>query len=87
MKCILILVMEPWNIGSTSIVMIDIWINLFNAYYNQEKNYQPGLKPVTDKYKVVGIELGQIMRHLQLIQHSRGKNLLLLKHRHHDVTE
>ena len=77
MKVILILGMEPWIIGSTKLVMTDIGTNLFDAYYNRAKNYQPGLKPGTDKDKVVGIKLGQIMFHLQLLHHTRENNLLL----------
>ena len=46
-------------IGSTRLVMTDIGINLFYAYYNQAKNFQPGLKPGIDEDKVVGIELGK----------------------------
>ena len=34
--------------------------DLFNAYYIQEKIFQPGLKSGTDGDKVVGIEIGKI---------------------------
>ena len=37
--------------------------------------------------KVVGIELGQIIRNLQLLHPAGIKNLLLLKHHHNHVIE
>ena len=62
--------------------MTDIGINLFDAYYNCAQNYLPSLKTGTDEDKVVGIEIVQIIRHLQLLHHDGGKNLLLLHHHH-----
>ena len=73
-------------IGSTRLVMTDIGINLFYAYYNRAKNFQPGLKPGIDEDKVVGIELGKML-HLQLLHHTGGNNLLLPHHDHDHITE
>ena len=67
--------------------MKDIGINLFDAYYNQEKKYQTGLKPGKGGDKVVGTKLRKIMLHLHLLHHAGEKNLLILHHHHNHVTE
>ena len=69
--------MELRRIGSMRLVTKDIRTKIFDAYYTQAKNYHPVLKLGTDKDKVVGIKLGQIMFHLQLLHHTRENNLLL----------
>ena len=65
----------------------DIGINLFYAYYTQEKNYQPGPKLGTYKGKVVGTLLAKILLHLQPLRHVGGKKVLLLHNHHKHITE
>ena len=81
-KCILILSMELWRVGSTSLAMKDIVTILFNVYYTQAKKCQPDLKRETDRGKAVGAELGWILIHIQILHHDGRKNLLFCHHHH-----